>query len=428
MTSIRSIDGAAPAPRRARRGIPVRRRDPPSSSPPCRCSARRPSSAQAMHRPRPALAAAAADTYTWKNVRIDGGGFVPGIVFNRAEKNLIYARTDIGGAYRWNQAGQQLDPAARLGGPGQLGLQRRAQHRHRPGRPEPGVRGGRHVHQQLGPEQRRHPALHRPRRHLAGHQAAVQERRQHARPRHGRAARRRPARQPQRLLRRRGRQRPVAQHRLRRHLGQGHRVPERRQLRAGPGRPQRLPEPEPGPDLGHLRRRQPRRLRRRGGQAEPGLPLRRRRRHLGPDPRPADRIPGAQGRGDRATTSTSRPATPAARTTAARARSGGSTRTTGDVDRHQPDAAPTRRLLRLLRADRGPAESRHADGRHPDLLVAGRDLLPQHRQRRHLDPDLGLHRLSEPSPSATRWTSRRTRGWTSTPTRSRRRPPRSSAG
>jgi hypothetical protein len=42
----------------------------------------------------PALAAStptptvAADTYTWKNARIDGGGFVPGIVFNRSEKNL----------------------------------------------------------------------------------------------------------------------------------------------------------------------------------------------------------------------------------------------------------------------------------------------------------------------------------------------------
>ncbi|AGL18899.1 cellulose binding domain-containing protein [Actinoplanes sp. N902-109] len=55
-------------------------------------------------------AAAPADTYTWKNVRIDGGGFVPGLVFSRAEKNLVYARTDIGGAYRWNQAGQNWVP------------------------------------------------------------------------------------------------------------------------------------------------------------------------------------------------------------------------------------------------------------------------------------------------------------------------------
>ncbi|MEV8033674.1 cellulose binding domain-containing protein [Streptomyces sp. NPDC086182] len=55
-------------------------------------------------------AAVAADTYTWKNARIDGGGFVPGIVFNRSEKNLAYARTDIGGAYRWVQASKSWTP------------------------------------------------------------------------------------------------------------------------------------------------------------------------------------------------------------------------------------------------------------------------------------------------------------------------------
>ena len=44
--------------------------------------------------------AVSSEPYTWNNVRIDGGGFVPGIVFN--ESNLIYARTDIGGAYRWD--------------------------------------------------------------------------------------------------------------------------------------------------------------------------------------------------------------------------------------------------------------------------------------------------------------------------------------
>src|SRR5687768_2215006 len=35
-------------------------------------------------------AAAPSEPYTWKNVRIDGGGFVPGVIFSRAERNLIY--------------------------------------------------------------------------------------------------------------------------------------------------------------------------------------------------------------------------------------------------------------------------------------------------------------------------------------------------
>ena len=38
--------------------------------------------------------------HTWRNVEIVGGGFVPGIVFNEGERGLVYARTDIGGAYR----------------------------------------------------------------------------------------------------------------------------------------------------------------------------------------------------------------------------------------------------------------------------------------------------------------------------------------
>ncbi|KAF3468451.1 cellulose binding domain-containing protein [Streptomyces sp. Tu 3180] len=61
--------------------------------------------------PEPAAATPlAADTFTWKNARVDGGGFVPGIVFNRSEKNLAYARTDIGGAYRWQEATKTWTP------------------------------------------------------------------------------------------------------------------------------------------------------------------------------------------------------------------------------------------------------------------------------------------------------------------------------
>src|SRR5579883_2688052 len=41
--------------------------------------------------------------YFWRNVVTGGGGgFVVDVIFSHKEKDLIYARTDIGGAYRWN--------------------------------------------------------------------------------------------------------------------------------------------------------------------------------------------------------------------------------------------------------------------------------------------------------------------------------------
>jgi photosystem II stability/assembly factor-like uncharacterized protein len=51
-----------------------------------------------------------ADAYNWKSVQIVGGGFVDGIVFHPTEKNLRYARTDMGGAYRWEEAEQRWIP------------------------------------------------------------------------------------------------------------------------------------------------------------------------------------------------------------------------------------------------------------------------------------------------------------------------------
>ena len=53
---------------------------------------------------------AVAEPYLWRNVEIVGGGFVPGIVYNDSEPGLVYARTDIGGAYRRDPATQRWIP------------------------------------------------------------------------------------------------------------------------------------------------------------------------------------------------------------------------------------------------------------------------------------------------------------------------------
>ena len=48
--------------------------------------------------------------YVWRNVSIIAGGYVSGVVFSPAQRDIIYARTDIGGAYRWNAATRRWLP------------------------------------------------------------------------------------------------------------------------------------------------------------------------------------------------------------------------------------------------------------------------------------------------------------------------------
>lgn len=51
---------------------------------------------------RPARAAPVRSVpYRWRNAVVGAGGFAPGIVFSTAAPGLAYLRTDMGGAYRW---------------------------------------------------------------------------------------------------------------------------------------------------------------------------------------------------------------------------------------------------------------------------------------------------------------------------------------
>jgi hypothetical protein len=58
-----------------------------------------------------AVLCAQTTSYTWNNVVTGGGGgYIPNIIFNPAQQNLVYVRTDMGGAYRWNPTTKSWTP------------------------------------------------------------------------------------------------------------------------------------------------------------------------------------------------------------------------------------------------------------------------------------------------------------------------------
>jgi hypothetical protein len=58
----------------------------------------------------PVLAATVGSATTYTSVKWGGGGYVTGLVYHPTSANVMYARTDIGGAYRWNNSNGSWTP------------------------------------------------------------------------------------------------------------------------------------------------------------------------------------------------------------------------------------------------------------------------------------------------------------------------------
>ncbi|MEO7578947.1 MAG: dockerin [Massilia sp.] len=54
--------------------------------------------------------ALAAQASSWTSVKWGGGGYVSGLIYHPTSPNVLYARTDIGGAYRWDQTASKWVP------------------------------------------------------------------------------------------------------------------------------------------------------------------------------------------------------------------------------------------------------------------------------------------------------------------------------
>jgi len=58
----------------------------------------------------PALAATSGSATSYTSVKWGGGGYVTGLIYHPTSANVLYARTDIGGAYRWNSTTSSWTP------------------------------------------------------------------------------------------------------------------------------------------------------------------------------------------------------------------------------------------------------------------------------------------------------------------------------
>ncbi len=56
------------------------------------------------------IAHSQAETYQWDAVSMGGGGFVNAVIPSKTEQGLFYARTDVGGAYRWDKTESRWIP------------------------------------------------------------------------------------------------------------------------------------------------------------------------------------------------------------------------------------------------------------------------------------------------------------------------------
>ena len=61
--------------------------------------------------------------YRWAPVRIVAGGYIPGLIAHPSQSGLIYARTDMGGVYRWNPTTRQWIPLTDFHPPTDYNLQ-----------------------------------------------------------------------------------------------------------------------------------------------------------------------------------------------------------------------------------------------------------------------------------------------------------------